>query len=108
MKRVLAGGPSDKPSISRAYRLYAVHNAAACERHAGNMVPLLRKVAADDARATRSPLLELMPGLGKLAPPATVIDKTRYSAFFEPFLLHHLRAGRQTASSLRVPRPMSS
>ena len=37
-------------------------------------------------------LLELMPGLGKLAPPATVIDKTRYSAFFEPFLLHHLRA----------------
>jgi hypothetical protein len=53
-------------------------------------------------------LLELMPGLGKLAPPATVIDKTRYSAFFEPFLLHHLRAGRQTASSLRVPRPMSS
>ena len=37
-------------------------------------------------------LLELMPGLGKLAPPATVINKTRYSAFFEPFLLHHLRA----------------
>ena len=37
-------------------------------------------------------LLELMPGLGKLAPPATVIDKTRYSAFFEPSLLHHLRA----------------
>jgi nicotinamidase-related amidase len=37
-------------------------------------------------------LLELMPDLGRLAPPATVIDKTRYSAFFEPLLLHHLRA----------------
>jgi nicotinamidase-related amidase len=33
-----------------------------------------------------------MPDLAKLAPPATVIDKTRYSAFFEPFLLQHLRA----------------
>jgi nicotinamidase-related amidase len=37
-------------------------------------------------------LLQLMPDLGKLAPPATVIDKTRYSAFFEPLLLQHLRA----------------
>ena len=37
-------------------------------------------------------LLQLMPDLAKLAPPATVIDKTRYSAFFEPFLLQHLRA----------------
>ena len=37
-------------------------------------------------------LLQLMPDLGKLALPATVIDKTRYSAFFEPFLLQHLRA----------------
>jgi nicotinamidase-related amidase len=36
-------------------------------------------------------LLQLMPDLVKLAPPATVIDKTRYSAFFEPFLLQHLR-----------------
>lgn len=37
-------------------------------------------------------LLQLMPALGKLVPPATVIDKTRYSAFAEPFLLQHLRA----------------
>jgi nicotinamidase-related amidase len=37
-------------------------------------------------------LLQLMPDLAKLAPPAMVIDKMRYSAFFEPFLLQHLRA----------------
>jgi nicotinamidase-related amidase len=36
-------------------------------------------------------LLELMPPLASLCPPATVIDKTRYSAFTEPMLLAHLR-----------------
>jgi nicotinamidase-related amidase len=37
-------------------------------------------------------LLALLPELAALAPPATVIDKTRYSAFTEPHLLAHLRA----------------
>jgi nicotinamidase-related amidase len=36
-------------------------------------------------------LLELMPPLASLCPPATVIDKTRYSALAEPSLLAHLR-----------------
>jgi nicotinamidase-related amidase len=36
-------------------------------------------------------LLDLVPSLARLAPPATVIDKTRYSAFAEPQLLQHLR-----------------
>ena len=36
-------------------------------------------------------LLELLPALAKLVPPAKVIDKTRYSAFAEPQLLAHLR-----------------
>jgi nicotinamidase-related amidase len=36
-------------------------------------------------------LLDLVPPLAKLAPPAIVIDKTRYSAFTEPGLLTHLR-----------------
>ena len=36
-------------------------------------------------------LLELMPSLAALCPPAIVIDKTRYSAFAEPTLLAHLR-----------------
>ena len=37
-------------------------------------------------------LLELLPPLAKLCPPATVINKTRYSAFAEPNLLSHLQA----------------
>src|ERR1700686_3150070 len=36
-------------------------------------------------------LLELMPPLSALCPPATVIDKTRYSGFVEPRLPAHLR-----------------
>jgi nicotinamidase-related amidase len=36
-------------------------------------------------------LLELMPPLAALCPPASVIDKARYSAFAEPSLLAHLR-----------------
>ena len=36
-------------------------------------------------------LLELMPPLAALCPLATVIDKTRYSAFAEPGLIEHLR-----------------
>ena len=36
-------------------------------------------------------LLELLPPLVKFVPPAAVIDKTRYSGFFEPQLLRHLR-----------------
>jgi nicotinamidase-related amidase len=37
-------------------------------------------------------LLQLLPPLAKLCPPATVIDKTRYSGFAEPNLLAHLQA----------------
>src|SRR3954454_13775699 len=37
-------------------------------------------------------LLELLPSLAKLCPPATVIDKTRYSAFIGSQLVEHLRA----------------
>jgi nicotinamidase-related amidase len=36
-------------------------------------------------------LLELMPPLASLCPPATVIDKTRYPAFAEPQFFAHLR-----------------
>ena len=40
----------------------------------------------------QSSLLELLPPLAKLCPPATVVNKTRYSAFAEPNLLSHLQA----------------
>jgi len=36
-------------------------------------------------------LLKLMPPLAALCPPATIIDKTRYSAFAEPGLITHLQ-----------------
>jgi len=42
-------------------------------------------------------LLELMPPLAALCPPATVIDKMRYSAFAGPRLLAHLRQRRADA-----------
>ena len=37
-------------------------------------------------------LLELLPPLASLCPPATVIDKTRYSAFVERRLFEHLQS----------------
>jgi nicotinamidase-related amidase len=37
-------------------------------------------------------LLDLLAPLAKLCPPATMINKTRYSAFAEPALLSHLQA----------------
>jgi nicotinamidase-related amidase len=37
-------------------------------------------------------LLELLPPLEKLCPPATVIEKTRYSGFIGSQLVEHLRA----------------
>ena len=42
-------------------------------------------------------LLELMPPLAALCPPATVIDKTRYSAFAELRLIEHLRQRKADA-----------
>jgi nicotinamidase-related amidase len=46
-------------------------------------------------RATRSQidpgLLELVPSLKRLTPPAAVLNKTRYSAFAEPHLAAHLQ-----------------
>jgi nicotinamidase-related amidase len=41
-------------------------------------------------------LLDLMPPLAALCPPATIIAKTRYSAFAEPRLIEHLRQRERT------------
>jgi nicotinamidase-related amidase len=45
-------------------------------------------------------LLELMPPLAALSPPATIIDKALYSAFAEPGLIDHLR--RREADALII------
>jgi nicotinamidase-related amidase len=37
-------------------------------------------------------LLDLLPPLARLCPPATAINKSRYSAFVEPQLLQHLQS----------------
>jgi nicotinamidase-related amidase len=56
---------------------------------------VVRRYYARWRAATRDVLplefLELMPPLAALCPPATTIDKTRYSAFAEPGLITHLR-----------------
>ena len=41
-----------------------------------------------------------MPPLAALCPPATVIDKTRYSVFAEPRLIEHLRQRETGALSV--------
>jgi nicotinamidase-related amidase len=47
----------------------------------------------DTTRARLDPrMLELVPPLARLVPPATVIDKSRYSGFFGRALLNHLLA----------------
>ena len=49
----------------------------------------------ETTRACLDPaLLELLPPLAELCPPAKIIDKTRYSAFTEPQLKSHLK-GRE-------------
>jgi nicotinamidase-related amidase len=86
------GGPRDLPAVSRAYGVHALHYAEASERMPGTWRLYYEKWRETTRDHLDVRLLQLMPDLAKLAPPATVIDKTRYSAFFEPFLLQHLRA----------------
>jgi nicotinamidase-related amidase len=50
-----------------------------------------RHPGGPSSRTNRLLLLELMLPLAALCPPATVVDKTRYSGFAEPKLLAHLR-----------------
>ena len=47
--------------------------------------------ASRHATSFLSELLQLMPLLATFCPPATIIDKTCYSAFAEPGLIDHLR-----------------
>jgi nicotinamidase-related amidase len=53
-------------------------------------------------------LRELMPPLAALCPPATVIDKTRYSGFAEPRLLSHLREREADALIISGSKPTSA
>jgi|SRR5689334_10228170 len=65
-------------------------------KHAAEMPGMWQRYYTRWKAATREQLdlalLELLPPLAKLCPPARVIDKTRYSAFAEPQLLEHLQS----------------
>ncbi len=74
------GGPS-----SRANRLHPVHSARYYTRW-----------RAATRESLDLNLLELMPPLAALCPPATVIDKTRYSGFAEPRLPRICESGKRT------------
>jgi nicotinamidase-related amidase len=80
----LAGRHPELPS-------HPLHPARAPGSDAGHVAALLHALAGDDPRNPQRGLLELMPPLATLCPPATVIDKTRYSGLAEPKLLAHLR-----------------
>ena len=62
--------------------------------HAAGMPGMWQRYYTRWRTATREyldpALLELLPPLAKLCPPATVIDKTRYSAFVGSQLVEHL------------------
>ena len=55
------------------------------------MAALLHTLARRDPRAPRSSPAEVKAAAAALCPPATVINKTRYSAFAEPRLIEVLR-----------------
>jgi nicotinamidase-related amidase len=73
----LAGRGGAREPSSRTNRFHPLHPARASRPDAGHVAALR--------------LLELMPPLAALCPPATVIDKTRYSTLAEPKLAEHLR-----------------
>lgn len=64
-------------------------------QRADDMPGMWRRYYAHWQNATREHLdprlLELLPPLAKLCPPAVTINKTRYSGFAEPHLLAHLQ-----------------
>ena len=53
-------------------------------------------------------LLELVPELQELVPPAVIFDKRVYSPFHDGRLSPYLRRGGSTASSSRVPKQTSA
>ena len=88
-----AGEPS-----SRENCFYPLHSARSSRSDAGRRYYMRWRVATRERLDLQ--LLELMPPLAALCPPATLIDKTRYSAFAEPRLIEHLR--RREADALIV------
>lgn len=86
----LAGRCSAREPSPSENHLYPIHPARASRANAGHVATLLRALAHRDPGGAASRALEVnAPARG--CPPATTIDKTRYSAFAEPGLTGHLR-----------------
>jgi nicotinamidase-related amidase len=107
MQRIFApGGPWSTPWMPRVLPLVAEIAGRFPERtvftrfitpaRADDMPGMWRRYYEKWRAATREKLdpelLELLPPLARLVPPATLIDKTRYSGFAGSALLSHLRA----------------
>ncbi len=61
-------------------------------RYAGHVAALLFHWRETTREHIDPGLLELLPPLSRFLPPATIIDKTKFSGFAEPQLLSHLQA----------------
>ena len=85
----------DLSALSGADGVYPLYHSRKARRHARRMAAVLSEMAGPNARPRRAPdLLDLLPELRRLVPPATVIDKNRYSAFAGAALPKHLRDRR--------------
>lgn len=80
------GGP-----FSRANHLHAFYHAPATARHARGLESILLKWPEATGEYLDARILQLVPELARFAPPAQVVDKTRYSAFVSSQLTAVLR-----------------
>jgi nicotinamidase-related amidase len=87
----LARRDNPRAPPSRENYLHPLHSACASRPDAGHGQRYYARWRMATRQVLPLELLELMPPLAALCPPATIIDKTRYSAFAEPRLIEHLR-----------------
>jgi hypothetical protein len=87
----LAGRGCSRGPSSRENRLHPLHSAERPDQMPGMWQRYYTRWRIATRECLDLQLLELMPPLTALCPPATVIDKTRYSALAEPKLIEHLR-----------------
>ena len=92
-----AGCRGDRGPSSRADGVHPLHSAGARRGDAGQLAEILPPLGRADPCRHRPDLLDLVPTLARLAPPATVIDKHVYSPFVERGLLRLLRERRAEA-----------
>ena len=81
-------------AVSRSHRVHAVYHSTKAKRYAWHVQSYYERWRVTTRECIPVEQLELVPELARFVPPATVVDKTRYSAFTEPALHAHLSARR--------------